>query len=447
MDNDFKLLTKLYQLQPSTFSLECFSSFLSMIQNASITYQNQNNILQNIIIEKDNHLIGLINFNASINFDYTRLYESLVLNEKVARKLRFESKSPYLYNSKAYDKGIYFNNDISIPSHNFKLETLTNESKIKDIIKDLNLVEKGYNENLTPNLFLRLINEKGEKIAFGLASLNHLINEGSILWIEVLKEFQGQNYGSIILNELIFQLKADFVSVCFPESTLFRNFFSKCGFINWTKWYVYSFKPRLLIASYDDLSKKILEISNTKKRPNLLIHSCCGPCSGYVLSSLSKSFNLSLIYYNPNIYPKDEFKNRLKELEKIINYLNLNINLIVPEYNDLEFYQAIKGYENKGEGSIRCFRCYEQRLRFTAIYAKEHGFDYFTTTLSISPYKDALKINYIGQALAQEYKINFLYSNFKLDNGFQKSMALAKKYHLYRQDYCGCIYSKNKVKK
>ena len=184
---------------------------------------------------------------------------------------------------------------------------------------------------------------------------------------------------------------------------------------------------------------------NSGNKPKLLIHSCCAPCSSYVLEYLSQHFDITLLYYNPNISPKSEFEYRVSELKRLVSEMPLDkeINIEIPEYNDREFYDEVKGMEDIPEGGERCFKCYEIRLRKAIEYAKENGFEYFTTTLSISPYKNAEKLNEIGERLAGEYGgVKWLPSDFKKKNGYKRSIELSRKYNLYRQDYCGCVYSK-----
>lgn len=184
---------------------------------------------------------------------------------------------------------------------------------------------------------------------------------------------------------------------------------------------------------------------NSGNKPKLLIHSCCAPCTSYVLEYLSQHFDFTLLYYNPNISPKSEFEYRVNELKRLVSEMPLDkeINIEIPEYNDREFYDEVNGMEDIPEGGERCFKCYEIRLRKAIEYAKENGFEYFTTTLSISPYKNAEKLNEIGEHLAGEYGVvKWLPSDFKKKNGYKRSIELSKIYNLYRQDYCGCVYSK-----
>jgi predicted adenine nucleotide alpha hydrolase (AANH) superfamily ATPase len=189
------------------------------------------------------------------------------------------------------------------------------------------------------------------------------------------------------------------------------------------------------------LLDEINEITKGNKRPKLLLHSCCAPCSSYVIQFLSEYFHMEIFFFNPNIYPEEEYIKRLEEQIRLIKEMGLDYKVVKNEYKSHLFYNAVKGYENMGEGSERCYRCFELRLDKTAEYAKLNGFDYFTTTLTISPLKNAQKINEIGLDLEKKYKIKFLNSDFKKNNGFKSSVDLSKKYNLYRQNYCGCIFS------
>lgn len=190
------------------------------------------------------------------------------------------------------------------------------------------------------------------------------------------------------------------------------------------------------------LDKTLEEIVNSKKKPKLLLHSCCAPCSSYVLSYLSKYFKITIYYYNPNIDEEIEFIKRSEEQIRLIKEMNLDVDYVIEKYNNEEFQKIAKGHEEEKEGGARCFACYGIRLDKTAIYAKENGYDYFTTTLSISPYKNSQKLNEIGIKLEELYGIKYLQSDFKKKNGYKISIELSHKYGLYRQDYCGCKYSK-----
>lgn len=194
------------------------------------------------------------------------------------------------------------------------------------------------------------------------------------------------------------------------------------------------------------LEEEIEIIKNNKVKPKLLLHACCGPCSSYVIEYLSKYFDITIYYYNPNTYPESEYVRRLDELNKFVTNFNSTVNVIEEEYIPKEFYNAIRGLEHLGEKSERCYKCYELRMNKSAKYAKENSYDYFTTTLSISPYKNAKWINEIGKKLEQEIGIKYLYSDFKKKNGYKRSIELSKEYKMYRQEYCGCVYSKEERK-
>ena len=184
-------------------------------------------------------------------------------------------------------------------------------------------------------------------------------------------------------------------------------------------------------------------IKNISEGSTLLLHACCAPCSSAVLERLGNFFNISILYYNPNITNKDEYDKRLDEIIKFTNSFKTKypITVIPGRYDQKEFFDIARGLENEPERGKRCYMCYELRLKETAKIAKEKGFDYFTTTLSLSPYKDAKWINEIGEVLEKEFDVNFLYSDFKKKNGYKRSIELSKEFNLYRQDYCGCVYS------
>lgn len=183
--------------------------------------------------------------------------------------------------------------------------------------------------------------------------------------------------------------------------------------------------------------------NNNSNKPTLLLHACCAPCSTYVLEYLESIFDITVLYYNPNIYPKEENTFRENEIKTLLESPCFsNIKLINLAYEPKEFYDYIKGYEHIKEGGERCERCYKLRLLETAKKAKELSFDYFCTTLSISPLKNAEKLNEIGLELQKEYNVSYLFSDFKKKNGYKRSVELSKEHNLYRQDYCGCIFSK-----
>lgn len=192
-----------------------------------------------------------------------------------------------------------------------------------------------------------------------------------------------------------------------------------------------------------ELDKRIENLQKEGKVPTLLLHSCCAPCSSYVLEYLSNYFHITVLYYNPNIYPEDEYGKRIIEQQKLINEMNVKypVQFIAGDYDREKFYEMAKGLEEVKEGGVRCFKCYELRLREAAEIAKANRFDYFTTTLSISPLKNSAKLNEIGLKLAEEYGVQYLTSDFKKKNGYKRSVELSAEYGLYRQDYCGCEFS------
>lgn len=178
--------------------------------------------------------------------------------------------------------------------------------------------------------------------------------------------------------------------------------------------------------------------------PRLLLHSCCAPCSSYCLETLASYFSITVYYYNPNIYPEDEYWMRVKEQQRFIREFPAvhPISFVEGIYDTKRFYDMARGMEDVKEGGARCRKCYELRLRDTAEYAASHAFDFFTTTLSISPMKNAAWLNEIGELLEKEYHVAYLYSDFKKKNGYKRSTEISKEYHMYRQYYCGCVYSK-----
>ena len=198
-----------------------------------------------------------------------------------------------------------------------------------------------------------------------------------------------------------------------------------------------------------ELEKLLLEKEEKKEIPTLFLHSCCAPCSSYVLEYLSNYFEITVFYYNPNIFPEEEYTKRVEEQKRLIEQLKTlhPIKFCAGDYRPQEFYDAVKGMEKLPEGSERCFACYELRMREAAKLAAEGGYHYFTTTLSISPLKNAAKINEIGERLAAEYGVEHLPSDFKKKNGYQRSIVLSREYGWYRQDYCGCVYSMEERKR
>ncbi len=194
-----------------------------------------------------------------------------------------------------------------------------------------------------------------------------------------------------------------------------------------------------------EMEKTIKSLAGKKK---LLLHSCCAPCSSATLERLYPYFDITVFYYNPNIYPPEEFNHRKEEQSRLLQEmkeLEEKVGIVAPEFNDKEFYDAVKGLEHEPEGGKRCIECFKLRLEKTAKYAKENGFDFFTTTLSISPHKNAEKLNKIGEEMSLKYDVSYLFSDFKKKNGYKRSIELSEEYGLYRQNYCGCVYSLNTI--
>ncbi len=197
--------------------------------------------------------------------------------------------------------------------------------------------------------------------------------------------------------------------------------------------------------NYQKELEKIININNLNgERPSLLLHACCAPCSSYVLEYLEPYFNITVYFYNPNISTDEEYKLRADELKRFIKEKQFSnpVKVIIEDYNSKEFYDTVKGMERYKEGGSRCFLCYYLRLEKTAVLAKKDKFDYFCTTLTISPLKNAQKVNEIGIMLQERYGIKYLVSDFKKKNGYKRSIELSKEYNLYRQNFCGCIFSK-----
>lgn len=192
-----------------------------------------------------------------------------------------------------------------------------------------------------------------------------------------------------------------------------------------------------------ELDKLLARLEKEERVPSLLLHSCCAPCSSYVLEYLGQYFNITVFYYNPNIFPESEYTKRILEQQTLIGQMRVKypVSFIAGSYDKDRFYEMAKGLEHVKEGGERCLKCYELRLRESAWIAKSGGFDYFTTTLSISPMKNAARLNEIGLRLQEEYGVNYLISDFKKKNGYKRSIELSKEYGLYRQDYCGCEFS------
>lgn len=199
--------------------------------------------------------------------------------------------------------------------------------------------------------------------------------------------------------------------------------------------------------NYQIETDKIIKELSMNKAPRLLLHSCCAPCSSYTLEYLSQYFEITVFYFNPNISPAQEFEKRYSEQERLIKALpsKHKITLIKGEYDYNRFLEIARGLESVREGGERCFKCYRLRLEETARLAKEMGYDYFCTTLSISPLKNSQKINQIGFELEEEYGVKWLPGDFKKREGYKRSIELSREYNLYRQNFCGCVFSKQGV--
>lgn len=192
------------------------------------------------------------------------------------------------------------------------------------------------------------------------------------------------------------------------------------------------------------LDKELEKIKSEGTTPTLLLHSCCAPCSSYVIEYLSKYFKITVFYYNPNISPDNEYRYRADEQKRLIESMPLEnpVEFLEGEYNPADFFEASKGLENEPEGGARCAKCFNLRLSKTAETAQQGNYDYFSTTLTISPLKNAQLINNIGKELSKKYNVPYLLSDFKKKNGYKRSIVLSNEYNLYRQNYCGCVFSK-----
>lgn len=197
------------------------------------------------------------------------------------------------------------------------------------------------------------------------------------------------------------------------------------------------------------LDSTLDRVSRLQARPTLLLHACCAPCSSYVIEYLQAYFDITVYFYNPNIAPWEEYDFRAKELMRLLDEMPLSAKpkIVIEKYDSDEFYNISQGKEEMAEGGERCMLCYRLRLEKTARYAKENGFDFFCTTLSVSPYKNAARLNTIGEELGEVYRVEYLISDFKKKNGYKRSCELSKIYNLYRQDYCGCEFSRAEAEK
>ena len=196
-----------------------------------------------------------------------------------------------------------------------------------------------------------------------------------------------------------------------------------------------------------ELDKLLETIKKENRVPRLFLHSCCAPCSSYVLEYLSQFFEITVFFYNPNISPEEEYRKRVTEIKRLVREMPFQhpVEILEGKYDPERFYEMAKGLEEVKEGGVRCFKCYELRLRKTAELAKAEAYDYFTTTLTISPLKNSVKLNETGLKLQEEYGVNYLLSDFKKQEGYKRSIELSREYGLYRQNYCGCVYSRQQI--
>lgn len=190
------------------------------------------------------------------------------------------------------------------------------------------------------------------------------------------------------------------------------------------------------------LDKTLQKITAAGIRPKLLLHSCCAPCSSYVLEYLTNYFDITVYYYNPNISPEKEYLHRVDEIKRLISEMCPQVQFLEGKYEPERFYEMAKGLESEPERGARCHKCYRLRMEESAKAAKAYGCDYFTTTLSISPQKDSAVLNEIGRSISEEYGVPYLYSDFKKKGGYKRSIELSAEFNLYRQNFCGCVFSK-----
>lgn len=193
-----------------------------------------------------------------------------------------------------------------------------------------------------------------------------------------------------------------------------------------------------------EMERELARLNKEGKRPLLVLHSCCAPCSSAVLERLHEAFELVVFYYNPNISPEAEFRHRAEEQKRLVEEMPLSadVRVVEGEYDPQRFYELVRGHEEDPEGGERCGICFEMRLRKTADYALSIGAEYFTTTLSISPLKNSQRLNELGSAIAGEYGLKYLVSDFKKKDGYRRSCVLSEAHGLYRQDFCGCVFSR-----
>lgn len=190
------------------------------------------------------------------------------------------------------------------------------------------------------------------------------------------------------------------------------------------------------------LDSTIRQITQSGARPTLLLHACCAPCSSYVLEYLTNYFDITVFYYNPNISPESEYLHRVSEIKRLISEMCPSVKFLEGKYEPERFFALSKGLEKEPERGARCHKCYRLRLEESAAAAKSGGFDYFTTTLSISPQKDSAVLNLIGKEVSDIYGVPYLFSDFKKRGGYKRSIELSAQFHLYRQNFCGCVFSR-----
>lgn len=203
-------------------------------------------------------------------------------------------------------------------------------------------------------------------------------------------------------------------------------------------------------VNYQNISDEIIsKIAKQGRVPSLLLHSCCAPCSSYVLEYLSRYFSITVFFFNPNISPEQEFVKRAEEEIRLVKSMTFKnpVKVVVGEYDSDSFEKIAEGLENTPEGGERCGKCYRLRLEKTARFAKEKGFDFFTTTLSISPLKNSQVLNKIGKEISENIGVDYFFSDFKKKEGYKRSIELSNQWGLYRQNYCGCVYSKKEAER
>lgn len=192
-----------------------------------------------------------------------------------------------------------------------------------------------------------------------------------------------------------------------------------------------------------ELDKTLKRLVEEHRRPKLLLHACCAPCSSYVLEYLEQYFDIVVFYYNPNISPESEYRHRVDEIRRLIREMCPSVGFLEGRYEPERFFEMAKGLEQEPERGARCLKCYRMRLEESAAAAAQNGFDYFTTTLTISPQKDSAVLNAIGREVSDLYGVPYLFSDFKKKGGFKRSIELSAQFHLYRQNFCGCPFSRH----